>query len=371
MSDNHLHIVSFDVPYPANYGGVIDVFYKVKALSERGVKVHLHCFEYGRQPAECLEDICYSVNYYKRKTNASLLLRQQPYIVCSRHSDALLENLKKDNHNILLEGLHSCDVLLDDTVADRKIFVRTHNVEHEYYRYLAKTEKNFKKRMFLLLEAGKLSRFESVLAKADGILPISPKDYEHFAEHFDKVSLITAYNAFDTVDIMKGKGDFVLYHGNLEVSENYDAAAFLVEVFKNTDIILKIAGKNPPEFLKQKIAGISNVELIESPDDDAMQDLIRNAHVNILVTAQSTGLKLKLLNALFNGRFCVVNDKMVEGLETNGLLFQVDDAESLRETVFRLMQQTFDDEQIEHRKKKMAEFYNLAATTDKLLQLLF
>ena len=225
--------------------------------------------------------------------------------------------------------------------------------------------------MFLLLEAGKLSRFESVLAKADGILPISPKDYEHFAEHFDKVSLITAYNAFDTVDIMKGKGDFVLYHGNLEVSENYDAAAFLVEVFKNTDIILKIAGKNPPEFLKQKIAGISNVELIESPDDDAMQDLIRNAHVNILVTAQSTGLKLKLLNALFNGRFCVVNDKMVEGLETNGLLFQVDDAESLRETVFRLMQQTFDDEQIELRKKKMAEFYNLAATTDKLLQLLF
>ncbi len=90
MSDNHLHIVSFDVPYPANYGGVIDVFYKVKALAERGVKVHLHCFEYGRQPAECLEDICFSVNYYKRNTKASLLLRQQPYIVNSRLSDALM-----------------------------------------------------------------------------------------------------------------------------------------------------------------------------------------------------------------------------------------------------------------------------------------
>ena len=25
-SDIHLHIVSFDIPYPANYGGVIDVF---------------------------------------------------------------------------------------------------------------------------------------------------------------------------------------------------------------------------------------------------------------------------------------------------------------------------------------------------------
>ena len=91
MSDNHLHIVSFDVPYPANYGGVIDVFYKVKALSERGVKVHLHCFEYGRQPAECLEDICYSVNYYKIKNNATLLFTQPPYFECFRHPYALWE----------------------------------------------------------------------------------------------------------------------------------------------------------------------------------------------------------------------------------------------------------------------------------------
>ena len=34
MTENHLHIISFDVPYPANYGGVIDVFYRVKALTE-------------------------------------------------------------------------------------------------------------------------------------------------------------------------------------------------------------------------------------------------------------------------------------------------------------------------------------------------
>ena len=47
--DKHLHIISFDVPWPADYGGVIDVFYKVKALHDIGVKVHLHCFTYGRQ----------------------------------------------------------------------------------------------------------------------------------------------------------------------------------------------------------------------------------------------------------------------------------------------------------------------------------
>ena len=42
----HLHVISFDVPVPANYGGVIDVYYKLKALHLQGVKIHLHCFEY-------------------------------------------------------------------------------------------------------------------------------------------------------------------------------------------------------------------------------------------------------------------------------------------------------------------------------------
>ena len=54
MQNKHLHIISFDVPYPANYGGVIDVFYKIKALHAKCVKIHLHCFEYGRAEARVL-----------------------------------------------------------------------------------------------------------------------------------------------------------------------------------------------------------------------------------------------------------------------------------------------------------------------------
>ena len=44
-----IHIISFDVPLPANYGGVIDVFYKIKALHKAGIKIKLHCFYYGRE----------------------------------------------------------------------------------------------------------------------------------------------------------------------------------------------------------------------------------------------------------------------------------------------------------------------------------
>jgi len=66
--EKHLHIISFDIPFPANYGGVIDVFYKIKNLANAGIKIHLHCFEYGdRKHSSELESICYRVYYYPRK----------------------------------------------------------------------------------------------------------------------------------------------------------------------------------------------------------------------------------------------------------------------------------------------------------------
>ena len=58
MKEQRLHIVSFDVPFPPNYGGVVDVFYKIRALHKLGVKIHLHCFEYGRGEQKELDKYC-------------------------------------------------------------------------------------------------------------------------------------------------------------------------------------------------------------------------------------------------------------------------------------------------------------------------
>lgn len=370
-SDNHIHIVSFDIPCPVNYGGVIDVFFKLKALVERGFKVHFHCFEYGREHSERLEALCVETKYYKRDMSFWKAFSKIPYIVTSRISEDLIQDLLKDNYPIILEGLHSCGVLLDKRMKGRKIFVRAHNVEHDYYQYLAETEKNLRKRQFLKMESRKLRRFESIMAEATGILAISNKDYEYFKERFDNVYLIPAYAGFDRVDVLEGQGDFVLYHGKLDVSENYNAAEYLVkEVFKGSGIKLKIAGMNPPRYLVKLIENERNIELIENPEDDVLQDLIRNAQINILVTAQSTGLKLKLLNALFNGRYCVVNEKMVEGLDINDLCIVANTADEMKTVVADLMTKPFVEEQVEIRKSRMDAFYNPSRATDKLVELL-
>ena len=369
-SDKHLHIVSFDIPYPANYGGVIDVFFRIKALSERGVKIHLHCFEYGREHSEYLESFCYSVNYYKRETKLTKIFSSLPYIVCSRNSEELLNNLKKDNYPILLEGLHCCMLLTCDDLKDRNVIVRAHNVEHDYYEHLAKVEVDSKKKLYLKQEVDKLRNFECVLNKAKAILAISQKDYEYFSEKYKNVYKVTAYNAYTEVDILEGSSDYVLYHGNLSVAENYRAAEILIETFENFDVKLKIAGMNPPPHIVKLIEDIPNIELIDSPNDQVLFDLIRHAHINILVTEQATGLKLKLLNTLFNGRFCLVNDKMVEGLDVNGLCYIVNDSNAIRFAVSELMPRSFDKHQIERRRKNMKDFYNIEEATDLVMKLI-
>lgn len=369
-SDKHLHIVSFDIPYPANYGGVIDVFFRIKALSQRGVKIHLHCFEYGREHSEYLESFCYSVNYYKRETKITKLFNPLPYIVCSRDCEMLRANLLKDDYPILLEGLHCCSILTHSEFNDRNIIVRAHNVEHEYYDHLAKAEVDSKKKMYLKQEVDKLQKFESVLAKASAILAISQKDYDYFSEKYKNVHKVTAYNAYTEVDILEGSSDYVLYHGNLSVAENYSAAEYLVDTFKKINVKLIVAGMNPPHHLQKVIEEVPNVELVDSPDDQTLFDLIRHAHINILVTEQATGLKLKLLNTLFNGRFCLVNDKMVEGLDVNGLCYVVNDQNAIRFAVQELMPKRFDAHQIERRRKNMKNFYDIEEATDLLLELI-
>jgi hypothetical protein len=318
LADRHLHIVSFDVPWPADYGGVIDVYYKVKALAELGVKVHLHCFEYGRGEAPELEGVCESVHYYIRNTGKHQLLNSLPYMVLSRRSDELVERLCADGHPILFEGLHSCYHLGEPRLTGRKRLVRTHNVEHDYYEALALVEGSAFKRTYFTQEARKLRKFEPVLSYADAILAISPNDRDHFASRFSNVVHVPAFHPSSRVDVPGGLGDFCLYHGALSVPENDSAALWLVnEVFKGLPIPLVIAGRGASPELRAAVARSNNVKLRENIPTAEITALVRAAQVNVLPTFQATGIKLKLLLCLFIGRHVVCNTPMVKdtGLE--------------------------------------------------------
>ena len=361
-SEKHLHIVSFDIPFPANYGGAIDVYYRVRYLHNYGVKVHLHCYEYKRNHlhSQELEDICYSVDYYNRQDNIFKMISTLPYIANTRYSERLVDNLLKDDYPILIEGLHSSMLLRDKRLRGRKMYVRMHNIEHEYYDRLSQVEKNWIKRIYLKLEVPRLKRFEQVLHNASGVFAITAKDKAYLDEKgYNNVVFLPSSLQYEAVNSIEGQGTYALFHGQLSVAENYDAVAYLVEnVFSKSAITFKVAGLNPPKHLVRLIENYGNVELIANPSHEQMQHLIQNAHVNVLITHQSTGLKLKLLNSLFNGRFCLVNSSMVEGTNLANMCVVADSADDLKENLSELFSRTFTSQDINDRAALLMQQYD-------------
>ena len=371
MIERHLHIISFDVPDPPDYGGVIDVFYKVKALSELGVKVHLHCFHYGRAKSKELERMCHRVYYYPRKLGKLQLFSSLPYVVVSRRSEALMSRLLKDDHPILFEGLHCCHHLGDPRLSGRRRLVRAHNVEHDYYAALAKAASSTFRRTYFINEARKLQRFESVLSEAHRILAISPKDQRYFDAHFHNVVHIPAFHACGKVVLPEGAGDFAFYHGALGVPENDQAALFLVrKVFKGLGVRLVIAGSDASAELKREVARSGNVELRENIGTDEIHRLVREAQVNVLPTFQATGIKLKLLLCLFTGRHVVCNTPMVEGTGLEGLCHVHDDPGGMRLSIQACMAEPANGASLEARVRVLEERFSNKRNAEAIVSLL-
>ena len=369
MQDKHLHIISFDIPYPPDYGGVVDVFYKIKALSSLDIKIHLHCFEYGRKHAAVLNELCFSVNYYQRKTTKLKLLSKLPYIVSSRESEPLIVNLLKDDYPILMEGLHTTLYINDERLRGRKIIVRNHNIEHDYYRHLAASELNPFRKWFFKTESEKLLMYEKILSNASSVASISPADHQYINKNYGNSFYLPAFHPNEKINCLIGKGDYALYHGNLRVAENNQAALFLVkEVFNQLNYRLVIAGNNPSKELLKAVKNNSAVELKTNLSAEELQELIKQAHINVLPAFQSTGIKLKLINALFNGRFCVVNTMMVENTGLKHLCFIASTSEEWVIAISQMMRQEFSAQMIKEREDLLLMIFNNKINARKLIE---
>ncbi|ASB49133.1 hypothetical protein [Alkalitalea saponilacus] len=370
MDKRFLHIVSFTVPWPPDYGGAMDVFYKVKALSERGVKVILHCFTYSRKQTVELEKYCHEVCYYKRETGFTRQFSWIPYIVKSRQNKKLIDRLKEDNHPILLEGTHTTAVLQFSELQNRDIWIRMHNVETDYYRSLCKTEKSFFKKLFFRLETLRLKAWEKGPFKVKGIIPISEGDADFFRKVHENVHLITAFHGETEVKSKTGIGKYVLYHGDLSVAENHCSALFVLRICSEAGVPLVIAGKNPSRALAKKVLEVETCQLIRNLDAAGMNELISNAAAILLPAYQTTGLRLKLLVSLFRGRHCIASPQMVENTGLEPLCEVVSkDAEWIA-AIQKSISTVFSQNEVDKRNQLLIPFMD-AANADRMIQLIF
>ena len=89
-----------------------------------------------------------------------------------------------------------------------------------------------------------------------------------------------------------------------------------------------------------------------------MNRLITNAQINLLYTEQATGLKLKLLNVLYNGRHCIVNPKMAEGTSLGKICLMEQNTTELRKLIRSTFTVEITKEEIESREYLLLKEYS-------------
>ncbi|HMP88245.1 MAG TPA: mannosyltransferase, partial [Lacibacter sp.] len=294
MADS-IHLVAFDVPFPADYGGVVDVFWRIRALHEQGVRIKLHCFEYGRGEQKALLNYCSEVHYYQRSEGHKGLSLNLPYIVASRNHPALWQRLQEDDDPVLLEGMHSTYGLHAGMLPNRRVAVRMHNVEQEYYRQLAQWERSLVKKAYYHHESRMLGRYEKTIAAQNLLLPISDIDAGTCRRVWKapQVQVLPAFVPHRLVTSQPGSGTFALYHGNLSVAENEKAATWLLEkIFNDLEIPFVVAGKDPAPRLVELAHRRQHTCIVENPSESEMNDLIAKAQVHIPPAFTTNGIKL-------------------------------------------------------------------------------
>jgi hypothetical protein len=129
----------------------------------------------------------------------------------------------------------------------------------------------------------------------------------------DNVSYIPVFHGNTEVKNLSESGQYALYHGDLRLPDNKKAVQFLVQLFqKIPDYKLLIASSNGKDFVKQQLKNTSNIAFVTIENEQHLESLLAEAHINVLLSFQQSGTKLKLINSLFKSRFCLINKNMVD-----------------------------------------------------------
>ena len=271
-----------------------------------------------------------------------------------------------------MEGIHCSYFLSRGKLNNRTILLRLHNTEYEYYHQLAIHEKNPLKKFYFNYESWLLKRYEKKLAGKVKIAAVSQQDALLYQQQFNAKDIFQLPVFIPYTDAVgkQGNGCYCLYHGNLSINENEQAAVWLLEnVFNELRVPFVIAGKTPSQRLQYLVHQHERTCLVSDPNDKELHDMIAKAQINILPSFNNTGVKLKLLNALYNGRHCIVNRAGVEGTGLKNLCTIAEDADDFKTAVNYLYSIPFEQSQNEERRRLLSQYYDNNKNAAKLIEI--
>lgn len=374
--EKHIHIVSFDVPWPVSCGGSTDISSTIQSLHQAGVRVHLHCFENEHYEQDELVNFCSSVQYYPRLSGHKCVSMELPYTVAAHSTPELSERLLLDDHPILLQGIHCTYLLTDERFCGRRIAVRLLNTEYVHYEELCESTSpiSFFKKIYYHRESKLMRQYEQQISHKALFLAWCRQDADRYRQEFQakEVVYLPPLLPFREVTAEEGVGCFCLYHGNLSLPANEKAVFWLLDkVFKDLKVPFIIAGKNPSKKLMKAVQNHRNGCIVPNPSGQELQDMIRKAHIHVLPSMCTKSAHVKLLNALFNGRHVIVNDEMIGDSVLAPCCHVASNAEGFQSVIMQLLHKPFEEHEIRLRSHVLDQHYNTAQNCRRLMSFLW
>ncbi|AHF17320.1 glycosyltransferase family 4 protein [Niabella soli] len=370
--EKELHIVCPDVPCPADYGCIIDIMNRIRALHASGIRIHLHYFSenHSNAPRE-LHSFCQSVCLYEPRNKRQCSGASLPYNVAARINDLLIERLNADDHPILIEGLSCTGIIPFLKNNQRSICVRMHTNEELYYQELARSTTGLFKKFHYAAESRHIKKYTAALPKNVLLACVSDPDLSFFRERgFENIFRLPTFPNWQRVNSLEGIGTHCLFHGKLSVPDNEQAALWLLhKVFNKVRVPFIIAGKDPSRQLQKAAALCEHTCLVSNPCESEINDLVQKAHINILpnLNKNCTGTRLKLLHALYSGRHCVTTPSMIAESGLGATCHIGTTPNALASIISQLYYKPFEEDEIQLRKALVEKTFDNSKNTACLI----
>lgn len=363
-----ISIFAMEIPYPPIHGGRVDIWRRVKALHQAGVKIQLVGWSHTLPSSDELAVIAnYTEDFYPilyKRTPSSLALRaydllSYPLEVTSRilrgkDREDLLSAVKQFAPDIIFaDHIHTGVMAKQISEALNVPFVvRSHDIEHLHYQYWLQSSTGLKK-LVRLLSLNHLEEYEeTILKQALAFYDISIDDLQfwkdrgltngHWLPPLIELSDNSQSSGTSTGKDSKASYDAV-FLGNLVADNNVAGVSWFIKQVlpilrsKKPDVKVLIAGSNPTSEVINLCEKFDDVVLIANPPSTA--EIHAMGRVLINPVAVGSGVSIKSIDMLAIGKPIVTLPKGLSGLpEEAKKFFRVaSDEESFAEGILRCL----------------------------------
>ncbi len=323
------------LPYPPVSGGVIKTWNLVKHWSsnelmlvcalKEGEEKHLGEFR------ERVPDVeLFTIPFDRKRTPLNLL---RSYFTAP--SLNVFRNYNKQLEAKVKEWAPKCDLIFIDHYEmgqyvpksfQKPVVLHEHNAEFVMWERLGEIEKNPLKKALINFEASRIKRAEKMYAKNASVVFAAPNDIEELAAiGVDRKKLKPTYHLGEDFLLERPDLEFdqtekaLLFVGTLTWEANIDGLLwFLDEIYpsvleKHPDIHFYIVGKNPDPRIVARSQKFESVELTGFVED--LEPYFKKARAFVIPLRFGSGIKVKLLNAMYRGIPIVTTPIGTEGLE--------------------------------------------------------